>query len=104
MPWNTLKETFEPLLPALLLALFGSVANFCMEKKHSLRELVSGLIVSFFAGAIASLLLVDAPCSPHTKIALGGMAGFMGSWFLNLLSRRLGKVVETAPLPTGKED
>lgn len=99
MPFTTLKEVFEPLLPSIVLALFGSAARFCSGKVHTVWELIRGLVVSGFAGAIASLLLVDAPFSLHTKIALGGMAGFAGDWFLNALVKRLVKKVAAVAMP-----
>ena len=94
MPFTVLKETFEPLLPPILLALFGGIARFCLGKNHTLRQLIGGLIVSGFAGAIASLLLADAPFSLHTKIAIGGMAGYMGGWFLDAVARRMVRKIE----------
>ncbi len=99
MPWNILKECVEPLLPSAILAGIGGVARFCVGGNHTLRALISGLVVSFFAGSVAALLLADAPLSANTKIAFGGMAGFMGDWFLGSISRRVVKGIAAVSTP-----
>lgn len=104
MPFTTLKEAFEPLMPAVLMAAFGSIAKFCLGKNHTIRQLISGLIVSAFSGSIAALFLVDTQLSFYTKTALGGMAGYMGGWLLDVIAGRLAKTVESVPLPTERKE
>ena len=104
MPFNTLKETLEPLLPPVLMAVFGCIAKFCVGKNRSLGQLISGLVVSAFSGTIAALFLADMSLSLYAKMGLGGMAGYMGGWFLEAYARRIARAVETtAPLWDGTE-
>lgn len=98
MPFTVLKEALEPLLPPILVAVFGGIARFCLGNVHTVRQFISGLIVSAFSGLIAALLLADAPLSLYTKFALGGMAGYMGGWFLDAVAKRLARSVATAPV------
>lgn len=104
MPFTALKEALEPFYLPIILALFGGLARFCRGREHSWRQLVSGLVVSGFAGTVVSLFIADTALSFTVKAAIIAMAGYMGGWVLDAIARRLAKAVEQVPAPTqGKE-
>lgn len=87
-------DKIQIIIHGLLAAIGGVVRVLSENKKYSYTYYFSQAVISSFAGVIVGLILKEFVNSDYIAMAFSGIAGYMGSSALHLLSMRLKNYLE----------
>ena len=92
-------ELLESLILPAVLAVFGGVARSCRFGVKSLRQFISGVVVSGFTGVVIHLLIQETDLSTSIQAAIVATSGYSGGAILDAVQSRIIKAVHHLPGP-----